>query len=518
MFHELNHAKFGWFHVKAILISGVGFFTDAYDLYTVGLISQMIAYARFPDHLNAKGAYGSLPTNYDLVVKGTALIGTLVGQVVFGLLGDKFGRKAPYGWTLIIMIVTTVGCAAGTWGTPATFMGVFAMWRFLLGIGIGGDYPLSAVITSEYTPRHMRGAMMAAVFAMQGIGFLAASIVAVIVVVAFQSAIDSCTAGEACMPLDHAWRIIVAIGVIPAIATYYLRTRLPETPRFTAHVEKDLTKAEADMVSVFNNTDEFRKLEKKTDVATDNDAITFRDFKNFLSIRRNAMWLFGTCSTWFLLDIAYYCQNLFTPKVVGDIGYSVSVKPGGTGRDIYHAVYASTTGTAIIILMGLVPGYFVTIATIEKLGRKTIQFMGFIMMTILLVICSAAWVPLREKAIWAFIVIYALTFFFANFGPNTTTFIVPGECFPTKYRATCHGLSAAWGKAGAIVGVYGFGSVNDLYGTQLCLGLLAIFMALGTVCTVFIPETRGFSLEELNEEQVPKHVNLAEQGTKQAVN
>jgi hypothetical protein len=52
---------------------------------------------------------------------------------------------------------------------------------------------------------------------------------------------------------------------------------------------QDLTKAEADMVSVFNNTDEFRKLEKKTDVATDNDAITFRDFKNFLSIRRNAM-------------------------------------------------------------------------------------------------------------------------------------------------------------------------------------------------------------------------------------
>jgi hypothetical protein len=46
------------------------------------------------------------------------------------------------------MIFTTIGCAAATWGPPATFIGVFAMWRFLLGIGIGGDYPLSAVITS----------------------------------------------------------------------------------------------------------------------------------------------------------------------------------------------------------------------------------------------------------------------------------------------------------------------------------------------------------------------------------
>jgi hypothetical protein len=68
--------------------------------------------------------------------------------------------------------------------------------------------------------------------------------------------------------------------------------------------------------------------------------------------------------------------------------------------------------------MGLVPGYFITVATIERMGRKTIQYMGFIIMTILLVICSAAWVPLRAQAIWAFIVLYALTFLFANWGPN----------------------------------------------------------------------------------------------------
>lgn len=81
----------------------------------------------------------------------------------------------------------------------------------------------------------------------------------------------------------------------------------------------------------------------------------------WLRARRPTQWLFGTASTWFLLDIAYYCQNLFTPKVVGDIGYSVSVKPGSTGSDLYHSVFANVTGTAIIILMGLVPGYFVTV-------------------------------------------------------------------------------------------------------------------------------------------------------------
>jgi hypothetical protein len=63
--------------------------------------------------------------------------------------------------------------------------------------------------------------------------------------------------------------------------------------------------------------------------------------------------------------------------------------------------------------------------------------------------------------------------------PASTTFIVPGECFPTKFRSTCHGISAAWGKAGAILGVYGFGAINDQHGTQICLGLLSIFMFLG---------------------------------------
>ena len=503
LFKAFDNTGFRWFHVKAILISGVGFFTDAYDLYTVGLISQMIAYARFPTHLNSKGAYGSLPTTQDLVVKGMALVGTLFGQLFFGTLGDRLGRKGPYGWTLIIMTVTTIGCAAATWGSQDVFIGVFAMWRFLLGIGIGGDYPLSAVIVSEYTPRHLRGAMMAAIFSMQGIGFMSAAIVAIIVTKCFESSIHDCLPGVACMPLDHVWRIIVGIGVIPAIATYYLRTRLPETPRFTALVDHDVKKAEADMVSVMNNTDEYKKREAEKHPHQDTCRPTFKEFRVFITQRPHWVWLLGTAGSWFFLDIAYYCQNLFTPKVVSDIGYNSSVKPGAGPGAIYDSVFNNVTGTAIVVAIGLVPGYYFTVALIERLGRKTIQFMGFIMMTILLVIVGVAYDHLRANAIWAFIALYALTFFFANFGPNTTTFIVPGECFPTRFRSTCHGISAAWGKAGAIVGVYGFGHINDELGTQLCLGLLSIPMAVGLLTTILIPETTGKTLEELTEEHMP---------------
>lgn len=132
--------------------------------------------------------------------------------------------------------------------------------------------------------------------------------------------------------------------------------------------------------------------------------------------------------------------------------------------------------------------------------RRTIQYMGFTMMTVCLLILAVAYNPLRENAIWAFIFIYALMFFFANFGPNTTTFIIPGECFPTRYRSTCHGLSAASGKAGAIVGLYAFGNIATNCGYPTALGTLAVFMFAGLLCTYFVPETQGKSLEELGGE------------------
>ncbi len=71
-----------------------------------------------------------------------------------------------------------------------------------------------------------------------------------------------------------------------------------------------------------------------------------------------------------------------------------------------------------------------------------------------------------------------------------------------QYRSTAHGISAACGKVGAIVGVYGFGHLSDTQGTQITLGMLSIFMFAGTICTYFVPETKGMTLEDLNDEPI----------------
>src|SRR3989440_8729655 len=79
------------------------------------------------------------------------LAGILFGQVIFGVLADKNGRKKMYGIELVLIIVATLGVAMSSTGADNS-MNVFAWliwWRIVVGVGVGADYPLSAIITSE---------------------------------------------------------------------------------------------------------------------------------------------------------------------------------------------------------------------------------------------------------------------------------------------------------------------------------------------------------------------------------
>lgn len=157
----------------------------------------------------------------------------------------------------------------------------------------------------------------------------------------------------------------------------------------------------------------------------------------------------------------------------------------------------------IIVLAGAVPGYWVTVATVDTVGRKPIQFMGFGILTILFAVMGFMYFRISPNGLLA---IYVLAQFFFNFGPNATTFIVPGEVFPTRYRSTSHGISAAMGKIGSIIGQGAIaplrtrGAVpggNPNPWMDHVLEIYALFMLLGVGTTFLIPETKRKTLEEL---------------------
>jgi PHS family inorganic phosphate transporter-like MFS transporter len=109
------------------------------------------------------------------------------------------------------------------------------MWRLFLGIGIGGDYPLSAIITSEFANTKNRGGLMAAVFAMQGFGILTGSIISLIVLSIFKSEIENPV--TSIQYIDVSWRLLIGFGAIPGVVAIYFRLTIPESPRYTMDVK-----------------------------------------------------------------------------------------------------------------------------------------------------------------------------------------------------------------------------------------------------------------------------------------
>nr|AFK39350.1 unknown [Lotus japonicus] len=168
--NALDVAKTQWYHFTAIVIAGMGFFTDAYDLFCISLVTKLLG--RIYYHVDGAAKPGTLPPNVSAAVNGVAFCGTLSGQLFFGWLGDKLGRKKVYGMTLMMMVICSIGSGLSFGHSPKSVMATLCFFRFWLGFGIGGDYPLSATIMSEYSNKKTRGAFIAVVFAMQGFGIL----------------------------------------------------------------------------------------------------------------------------------------------------------------------------------------------------------------------------------------------------------------------------------------------------------------------------------------------------------
>lgn len=244
----------------------------------------------------------------------------VVGQLLFGYLADHVGRKRMYGVELIIMIVGTIGQTLAGNGPAASFWAVITFWRVIVGIGIGGDYPLSSVITSEFATTKRRGAMMAAVFAMQGIGQVTAGIVGLIATAAYQNAIRADPT-----QLDYVWRIVIGVGAVPGAIALYYRLTIPETPRYTMDVEQKIEKGIRDAKAFVENgaaAGDYSDNLAVSRVHTDVPRASWEDFKNYFGQRKNALKLFGTAYSWFALDVAWYGLGLNNSIILKNIGFA----------------------------------------------------------------------------------------------------------------------------------------------------------------------------------------------------
>jgi PHS family inorganic phosphate transporter-like MFS transporter len=495
---EVDQAKFSWFHAKVCVVAGIGFYTDAYDIFAINIASTMLGYL----YGAAKGP--ALNSSQSLGVKVATPVGTFCGQLLFGWLADVVGRKRMYGIELMIIIVATFGQAVSGTGDAVSIIGVLVVWRFIMGVGVGGDYPLSAVISSEFAATKIRGRMMTAVFAAQGWGNFTAALVALIITSAYKNTILSSPSITQLHGVDAAWRLLIGLGCVPATVALYFRLTIPETPRFTMDIERNVDQASTDIENVISGQE--KELDEDAHIQRIQvPKASWADFRHHFGQWKNFKLLFGAAYSWFALDIAFYGLGLNSGIILQTIGFGGPFSSNPI-EAVYQNLRAIAIGNLILSAAGLIPGYYVSFFLIDVWGRKPIQLMGFTVLTILFIIMGFGFDALTSNTnnAKAFVFLYCLADFFQNFGPNVTTFVIPGEIFPTRYRSTANGISAASGKLGAIISQVGFSQLLNIGGTNKFLNhlleILAFFMLTGIFSTLLLPETKGLTLEELSNE------------------
>jgi len=423
------------FHWRAVFTSGMGFFTDAYDLFIIGTVTVILSPLW---HL----------TTLDLsVLNATSIAASVVGALLFGRLMDRFGRKSIYGLEVVLLVI---GALVSAFAPGFT---VLMLGRIIVGLGVGGDYPTSAVIMAEFSSRERRGFLVTMVFAMQGIGLLVGPLFAAALLATH-------------IPHDLVWRLMLGFGALPAATVFYLRRRISEPPRY--------------LVSQGRTDEAQAVVHNLTGQPADKDQAFAR--QGLLS-GGYLKTLIGTAGSWFLIDVAFYgngvSQQLILERLLPD------------------ASLLSTTLVATLIFgVAALPGYFIAAWQMDRFGRKRIQMLGFAVMA--LAYAAIMLDPAMTQELFLFLPVYMLSYFFIEFGPNTTTFLLPTEVFPTSIRGRSHGISAATGKLGAALGVFLLPLLLKGLGLSLTLGLLAFVSFLGVLLTAWaIPEMSGRSLGEL---------------------
>jgi PHS family inorganic phosphate transporter-like MFS transporter len=442
----INEARVSRFHSKAIFVSGMGFFTDAYDLFIIGVASTLIAKQW---HLSASQTG---------LINSMTLLGAFLGASVLGRLADLVGRKRIALFDASMMLVFALASAF------APSFGFLVAFRFLLGLGVGGDYPVSAVLMSEYANRRDRGRLVGLVFAMQALGTLTGYIAGL--------ALLSAGIGH-----DLVWRVLLGLGAVPSALVLYARLRMPESPRYLAWVKGDGRSA-ANSVRAFSGG----KV-----VATGMTRAAERiGLKAFLSDRRLMLTLLGTAGAWFVFDYAYYGNAVSAPLIVLHV-----LGKGAT-------VQQSLLFNLIVFSVAAVPGYILACAFMDRIGHRQLQLIGFPAMGAMFLLIAL--IPGVTTVTAPFLLLFGASYFFAEFGPNTTTFVMAAECYPTSVRTTGHGLSAGIAKLGAFMGVYLFPEISKAFGLAGALEFAAGMAAAGTLLTLLLPETSRRSLEDISQE------------------
>lgn len=436
----LDDAKLSVFHLKAAVTAGAGFFTDSYDLNVIGTVVLLVT-----PLFHLDGGQTALLTS-------STLLAVAFGAMLFGRLGDLLGRRRVYGLEAVLMII---GALVSAFAPDFT---VLLIGRLILGLGIGGDYPASGVIMTEYANKRNRGKLVGLTFLFYVFGQVTAYLVSLLVLAVG-------------VPDDIAWRLILGLGVIPSILVLWQRRHMPESPRWTAD-RGDTDRAHADFAT-FSGQE--ARLPSAPSVAAGGR------LRSALANRRVLLALIGTAGSWFFFNVAVYGNSVSQPLLISSIAPNTS-----TLQNI-------ALNAVLVVCFSLVGG-IIGVLVLDRMRRRLQQTVGFGLCALAMLLITV--VPGLTTTVVPFALTFGVSLFGIAFGPNYTTMLLAAETYPTAIRSTFHGLSAGIAKVGAFIGALVVPLVLAGPGLQtVTLIAFGCFLA-GIVTKFFVREPNGVALDE----------------------
>jgi len=441
-------------HISIWVLAGMGIFIDGFDLFIIGIAMPLLLIQ-----------YPILKSNPTLVgfLSAAAPIGAIFGASILGRLTDVKGRKFVLMLNLFFFVTFSI-LGACSWNIWALFI-----FRFFIGVGIGGEYPVSSSYISETIPKKYRKKILIGNFLFQSLGAVFAALFGLLILFFF--------------PYPNMWRIMLLATSIMAIILFFFRLRLPESPKWLAQ-HGHRKKAGKQLSKIVGKKVKVSKVKDK-----------HGEFKDIFKPQYIKLTILS-CVPWFLMDIAMYGIGLFTPIIMATLFVSSS-----NHMDYIHHDMASIRNSLVTDVF-LVVGILLALVLITRIGIIRMQIMGFIgmgvgMMVIVLTVTfmklgAPGYLPL---VFGGFIVFYL----FVNLGPNPMTYLLPARIYPQHLRATGHGFASAMAKVGAAVGILFLPIFNQWIGLSNTLLIMAVLSFIGAIITLI------FSLQIIKDKKNRKN-------------
>ena len=411
---------------RTLIAAALGWMLDSFDAMLYALVL-----AHIMRDLDMSKATAGLLNSLTLLASG-------IGGVSFGFIADRIGRKRA----LMLSILTYSVCSFASGLSTSVLM--LAVFRFILGLGMGGEWNTGATLVAETWPTELRAKAISIVQSSWAVGYALAALVAGVV-------------------LHYAdWRMVFFIGILPALMTLWIRSSVPESAMWQEHHRLSQTRLAQESTRV---------AEAQQKYEHDSFARIFRPpyVKNTFALL--FLNFFGMFAWW----------GLFTwiPPYL-----SLPAENGGRG----FGVMGTTTLLVVLNLFGMLPGYASFGWVADHLGRRK----SFICYTLLAALAVPLYAMVRQPAVllvMGTVVAFFGTGFFSGSG------IIGSEIFPTSVRARALGFTYNGARTMSSVAPYIIGRVGQVKGLSWAFYLCSGSFLLASLVATQLPETRGKQLQ-----------------------